>query len=588
MDSLRTENPQAPTRRVLGLARPWLGRLLASTVFMLIGGAIGLLTPAVAGRVVDAALVDGDLQRLNRIVLSLIALFAALGVVSYVEHWLLRTTGALMLRDLRARLFHHLLQLSPSFFETRSVGELLSRMGSDLTRVQGALTNQIPQGIQALLRFAGTLVILLVMQTRLTLLALAVVPPVVLLALFFGRKVERLAREERDTTADASAQAEEALAGIRTVQSFDQTEHEDRRYESRLAALLGVQFRNAQVEGAFGGAVQFAAFSAFAVVLWYGGRLMLRDLMTPGELTSFLLYTFSIAVSVGTLGALYAAWRELKGSSARIFELLDTGSAIEDPMSPTPLPPVRGHLRFEDLHFAYPSEPDRPALSGIDLEVSPGEVVGLVGPSGAGKSTVFSLLLRFHDPTAGSVRLDGFDLRELRQQDIRQAIGIVPQEIFLFSGTVRENIAYARPGADDEAIVRAARLAGAHEFIAQLPRGYDTELGQRGVRLSAGQRQRIAIARTFLKDPAILLLDEATSSLDPDSERQVQSALDELLRGRTTLVIAHRLVTAQRADRILVLEEGRIVADGGHAELYESSELYRRYWTLQSLQRIGS
>jgi ABC-type multidrug transport system fused ATPase/permease subunit len=576
--------PRPGTRRILSLARPWLGRLVVSTGFMLIGSGIGLLTPAVAGRVVDAALVDADLHRLNRIVLSLITLFAALGVVNFLELMMLRTAGALMLQDLRSRLYAHLLSLSPSFFERRAIGELVSRMGSDLTQVQGALTQQIPSGVQALLQFVGTLIILLIMQTRLTVLALVVVPPVVLLALAFGRRVERLSQSERDATAEASAVSEEAMSGIHTVAAFDQQDHEVHRYRRRLGDLLAVQVRNARVVGAFSGSVQFAAFTAFAIVLWYGGRLMLQGSMSPGQLTTFLLYTFSIAVSVGTLGSLYAAWRELKGASARIFELLDTPSDILEVPDPTPLGEVRGHLRFESVRFTYPGEECEPAIDDFDLQVEAGEVIGLVGPSGAGKSTIFSLLLRFHDPDQGSLLLDGVDLRDLSLSALRRAIGIVPQEIFLFSGTVRENLQYACPEASEEDLRRAARLAGAHSFIERLPQGYDSDLGQRAVRLSAGQRQRLAIARTFLKDPAILLLDEATSALDPDSEERVQQALSELLRGRTTLVIAHRLVTAQRADRILVLDRGRISSVGRHEELYEKSELYRRYWTLQSLR----
>ncbi len=552
---------------------------------MILGSGIGLVTPMVAGRVVDAALVDGNLHRLNRIVVSLITLLAALGLISFLEHLLLRTAGALMLQRLRSQLFHHLLSMSPSFFENRPTGELISRMGSDLTKVQGALTQQIPNGIQALLNFVGTLIFLLVLQTRLTVLALAVVPPVILIAVAFGKRVERLSRQERDATADASAVAEEAMSGIHTVQAFDQEDHENQRYRRRLDGLLSVQIRNARIEGAFAGSVQFAAFSAFAIVLWYGGRLMLEGAMTPGQLTSFLLYTFSIAISVGTLGALYAAWRELKGASARIFELLDTPSDIREVDRPTPLGSVSGRIRFDSVSFAYPSDPDRLALDRVEVQIEPGEVVGLVGPSGAGKSTIFSLLLRFHDPNEGRVLLDGIDLRELSMSELRRSIGIVPQDIFLFSGTVRENLHYARPEATQAEVERAAELAGAHEFIERLSQGYDTSIGQRGVRLSAGQRQRIAIARTFLKDPAILLLDEATSALDPDSEQRVQDALNELLRGRTTLVIAHRLVTAQRADRILVLEEGRVADVGHHRELFEKNELYRRYWKLQSLQR---
>lgn len=570
--------------RLFGLARPYLRPLIGVTAMMLLGSAIGLLTPTVAGRVIDAALIDGSGERLNRVVLALIALFAALGTTAYLENVLLRTTGAQLLRDLRERLFGHLVILSPDFFERRPVGELLSRMGSDLTLVQSALTSQIPGGIQALLRFAGTLAILLVMQTQLTLVALVVVPPVVLVAMYFGRRLERLSREARDANANASARAEESLNGIRTVQAFQREGAESSLYRKRLLDLFGIQVRNAHVEGAFSGLVQFSAFSAFAVVLWYGGRLMLAGSLTPGELTAFLLYTFSIATSVGQLGSLYAAFRELRGASVRIFELLDTEPRIADPPQPACPGEILGRLTLRDVRFAYDSTPEVFALDGVDFDVRPGEVVGLVGPSGSGKTTVFNLLLRFYDPVDGSVRLDGHDLRELRVEDVRRHIAVVPQEIFLMSGSIEDNLRMGRPDATTEEVRRAAELAGADEFIDRLEQGYASEVGQRGVRLSGGQRQRLAIARAFLKDPAVLLLDEATSALDPDSELRVQNALQTLMRGRTTLVIAHRLVTARRADRILVFERGGVVATGTHEELYATNELYRRYWTLQSLQ----
>ncbi len=570
--------------RLLGLARPYLRPLLAATFLLLLGGAVSLVTPKVAGDVVDAAITHRSVDQLNRIVIMLIGLFAIMGVIAFGELYLLRLAGARLLQDLRSRLFAHLIQLSPDFYETRRVGELLSRMGSDLTVVQNALTQQIPGGIQAVLRFVGTLVILLVMQTQLTLVSLAVIPPVVLVGIFYGRRLEKLATAERDAVADTAAVAEETLSGIRTVQAFGRESFESDRYGDRLLALLGVQLRNARATGAFMGLLQFAAFSAFALVLWFGGRLMLRDELTAGELTTFLLYTFSIASSVGTLGALYGGYRELRGASARIFDLLDTLSTIQSPLTPVAIAAPRGEVVFEDVEFAYASDPDTPAISALDLQVKSGEVVGVVGPSGAGKSTLFSLLLRFHDPRRGRILLDGHDLRSLDLSELRQSMAIVPQEIFLFHGTVEENIGYSRPGASAYEVRQAAEAAGAHEFIERLPQGYQEVVGERGVRLSAGQRQRVAIARAFLKNPRVLLLDEATSSLDPDSEQRVQMALDDLLRGRTTLVIAHRLATARKADRIVVLDQGELVGSGTHDELYASSEIYRRYWRLQSLR----
>jgi len=582
---------RVPFRRLLGLARPHLVGLLCATALMLVASGIGLAVPIVAGRVVDTALTESTKADLYRIVGGLLALFAALGVVGYFENYLLGAAGARLLRDLRARLFGRLVGLTPGFYDQRRVGELLSRLGSDLTVVQGALAEQIPGGVQALLRFLGTLGILLVLQPRLTFVALVVVPPVVLIALVFGQRLEQNAKAARDATAETSALAEEGLAGIRTVQAHAAEPWFLGRYTARLAALLDVQLRNARLNAAFAGAITFAAFSAFAIVLGYGGQLMLEGRLTAGALTSFLLYTFSVAVSVGQLGGLYAGYRELQGASARVFELLDTEPSVADPARATPpaapFEVTRGALVLRDVRYRYAGA-ERDALEGVSLDIRGGSVVALVGPSGSGKSTLFALLMRFYAQDSGEITLDGRPLSTIGFADLRRAIGVVPQEIFLFSGTIADNLRIGARGRDsrersDAELRDAARAAGALEFIERLPEGLQTEVGERGVRLSAGQRQRLAIARAFLADPKILLLDEATSALDPDSEATVQAALERLFEHRTTVVIAHRLATARRADVIHVLEHGRIAASGTHEDLYASSALYRRYWTLQSL-----
>ena len=573
-----------PFGRLYALARPYLIPLIAATVLLLVGTGIGLAAPFLAGRVVDTALESNSGQRLGQLVVRLIGLFAVLGVLGYFQIYLLGATGARLLRDLRRRLFGHLVGLSVDFYDRRRVGELLSRVGSDLTVVQMALTEQIPSGLQALVRLVGVLVIVLVLQTRLALVALLVVPPVVLFALIFGRRLERVAREERDAVAETSAWAEEALAGIRTLQALSAEDRARSRYFTRLAELLGVQLRNVQLYASFSGLMTFAGFSSFALVLGYGGSLMLAGRLSAGELTAFLLYTFTIAMSVGQLGSLYAGYRRLRGSSERVFELLDEEAAIVDASSPLQLAEDACGLSIRSVGFRYEGA-EQSALVDVSLEIKPGELAALVGPSGSGKSTLFALLLRFYEPQQGELLIDGKPLGAVALADLRRRMALVPQDIFLFTGSVAENIRLARPEAGDADVRAAAEAAGALEFIERLDKGFATEVGERGVRLSAGQRQRIAIARAFLRDPQILLLDEATSALDPDSEATVQRAIEQLLEGRTTIVIAHRLATARRAGRIHVLDQGRVVAAGSHEELYEGNELYRRYWLLQSLER---
>lgn len=566
------------------MARPYLRPLLAGTVLLLAGTGVFLVVPMRAGQFVDTALDSGSEQSLSELVGLLIGLFAVLGVLGYFQAWLLGSAGARLLRDLRGRLFGHLVGLSIDFFDRRRVGELLSRMNSDLTVVQTALTEQIPSGLQAVARFVGVLAILLVLHTRLTAVALLVVPPVVVFAVVIGRRLERVAVEERDAVAETSAWAEEALAGVRTLQAFSAEEQARSRYRERLVDLLAVQLRNVSLYGAFSGLMTFLGFSAFALVLGYGGNLMLGGALTPGQLTSFLLYTFAIATSVGQLGSLYAGYRRLRGSSERVFQLLDEGSAIVDSPSPVRMAEDASALSIRSVAFRYEGA-EQSAIADLSMDVAPGELAALVGPSGSGKSTLFALLLRFYEPQQGELLLEGRPLADFALGDLRRRIALVPQDIFLFSGSVADNIRLASPGADDADVRAAAEAAGAAAFIERLDEGFATEVGERGVRLSAGQRQRIAIARAFLRDPQILLLDEATSALDPDSEATVQRAIEQLLKGRTTIVIAHRLATARRARRIHVLDRGRLVAAGSHEELYETNELYRRYWLLQSLEK---
>ncbi len=570
-----------PVRRLLALVHPHLRPLVLSSGLLLVHSGLTLAVPRLAGWAVDDA-IAGQSAGLDRAAIALLALFTVRAGFVYWQNYLLSATGARMLRTLRAALFGHLTALAPGFFDGRRVGELMSRLNSDMGQVQWTLTQTIPTGVRASITLLGTMVIILFLHAGLTLAALAALAPIPIVALVVGRRVQRLATSNQDNQAEAAAVAQETLVGIRTVQAFDRGEHERGRYFERLGRVLGVQLRIARLSAGYYALLGLLGFGAFAAVLWYGGRLIADRELTPGELTTFLLYIFAVAGSVGSLGRLYAGIRELRGASARVVELLDTPVPIGDAAGAVPLPGPRGAIALRGVSYRYPSAgADTWALRELHLDIEPGERVAVVGPSGAGKSTLFGLLLRHDDPQEGAIELDGRDLRTLTLSSVRDCIGLVPQDVFLFSGTAGENLRYGRLDATDEQVRQAAAAAGADDFISRLPKGYGELLGERGVKLSAGQRQRIAIARAFLKEPAILLLDEATSALDAESEAIVQDALERLMRGRTTVIIAHRLATARHADRIIVLDAGRVVATGTHEDLHETCDLYRRYWQLQ-------
>ncbi len=583
MDARRTRDESPPKPRQLGpslarlirLARPEWKRLALATVALLLGSGMGLLYPQAIQLIIDEALKHQNVEVIDRAAMWLAVIAAVQAVAIGARVYLFSTSGERVVTRLRETLYRSVLAQEIGFFDERRTGELTSRLASDTTVIQGAVSWNISMVLRNLAQAVGGVVLLVYTSPTLAALMLAIVPPVALGAVAYGRRVRKLSRKVQDALARAGEVAEETIAGVRTVRSFAAEKVEVARYGGAVNEAFELARRRARASSAFMGASSFAGFVAAAVVLWYGSRLVLDDRLTIGGLTSFLVYTIMVAFSLGALSELWADFMRSIGAAERVFELLDRKPAM--PLEGGARPErVEGRLELRKVRFAYPSRPDVEVLRGVDLAIEPGEMVALVGASGGGKSTVAALVARLYDPTAGRVMLDGNDLRELDPTWLRQQIGAVAQEPILFSTTVADNIRYGRPGATDAEVEAAARAANAHDFIAAFPQGYRTLVGERGIQLSGGQKQRVAIARALLKDPRILVLDEATSALDAESEFLVREALERLMRGRTTLVIAHRLSTVVGADRVLVMEGGRIIESGRHDELLERGGVYRK------------
>ena len=567
--------------RLLSYARPYRARLAVALFSLLIAGGLGLAFPQVVGMLIDAAFVLRDSHKLNQFALLLVGLFAAQAGFSFLRTYLLSYTGERIVADVRTQLYNHLTSLPVSFFANRRVGELTSRLSSDVTVVQTVTTGSITELLRSGILLVGGITIIFITNVRLSLLMLAIVPIVIVSAHLYGRYVRRLSTQVQDRLAEANSVLEETLSAIRIVQSFVREEYERARYRDRILDSLKLAVKRAVASGGFIAFIILVVYSGIAVVLWFGSRMVISGQMSAGDLIKFVLYTFFVGGAVGGMTELYGQFNQAIGATRRVFELLDTKPEIKDPENPEVLANVQGHFQLIDVQFTYPDERALPVLKGVTIEAKPGEIIALVGPSGAGKSTLVALIPRFYDVSSGAILVDGHDIRKVRLADLRGAIGMVPQETTLFGGPVRENIAYGRLGATDAEIETVARAAHAHEFISEFPDGYETIVGERGVKLSGGQRQRIAIARALLKNPAILILDEATSSLDSESERLVQDALETLMQGRTTFVIAHRLSTVRRADRIVVLDQGMIVEEGTHEELLAGGGLYKRLYEIQ-------
>lgn len=579
--------------RLLRYTRPYRGWLIAGMVAVAIAGGLGLLFPLIIRDLLNTAFSQGIAgaaadAALDRTALLLFGLMLVQAAFNYVRTYGLGRVGEAVVADLRKALFAHVLTLDVAFFSGRKTGEITSRLTSDIATVQAAVSQALAQLVNQGITLLGGIVVLFVLEARLTLVMMAVLPPVVLAAAFFGRRLRRISTGFQDSLAGANADAEEAIAGVRVVKSFTAEGLEARRYGAAIDRSFDLALRRVRLRALFTPAVILAVFAGLGVVLWYGGRLALAGDLQGGDLVAFLLITMFVAGSLGSFTGLYAQLQEAIGASQRIFELLDERPSMERPVGSLPHPlsdsgDIAGEVTFDGVSFRYGGRGEEYVLSDIDLTARAGEVVAVVGPSGAGKSTLVGLIPRFFDPTQGTVRVDGVDIREVDLRTLRANIGIVPQETLLFSGSVAENIRYGRPDADDDEVVAAAVAANAHDFISAFPEGYDTTVGERGLQLSGGQRQRVSIARALLKNPRILILDEATSSLDSESEAAVQAALERLMVGRTTFVIAHRLSTVLNADTIVVLAGGRIVERGTHEELARRGGLYSELFQRQLL-----
>ena len=568
--------------RVGAFVRPYRRQVIYAAIALTVAAAMVLAVGQGLKGVVDRGFSAGDAGELDRMLALLLGVIVVMAAATFTRFYFVSWIGERVIADLRRAVFDHLLTLPPGFYELMRTGDVISRLINDTAMLETVIGSSASMAVRNALLLAGGLTMLAITSAKLTLLVLAGVPVVVVPIILFGRRVRKLARASQDRVGDVGAYVDESLHEVRTVQAYVHEAEDSRRFAGRVEAAFGTAVARIRQRALLVATVILLVFGAVGIILWIGGHDVVAGTISAGQLSAFVFYAVIVAGAVGTISEVVGDLQRAAGATERLFELLAVNPEIRAPVNPVALPlPVRGTVEFDRVRFHYPSRPETLALDDFSLSVVPGEKVALVGPSGAGKTTVFQLLLRFYDPQLGAVRIDGVDVRSAEPREVRRRLAVVPQDPVIFAASVFENIRYGRLDATDAEVRTACDAAFASEFIAELPQGYQSNLGERGVRLSGGQRQRLAIARAILADRPILLLDEATSALDAESERVVQLALERLMVGRTVLIVAHRLATVRHADRIAVLERGRIVAVGTHDALVTESPLYARLAALQ-------
>lgn len=578
---MRASSKQVGALRGLApFLRPYRMMTALALAALLVTAGMSLLLPLAVRRVVDGF--NEDVAILDQYFGAALGIAALLAIGTGVRYYLVTKLGERVVADIRRAVFDRVMGLSPAFFEKLLTGEVLSRITTDTTLILSLIGSSVSVALRNVLMLVGGMALLFLTSAKLSGLVLLIVPAVVVPIIVLGRRLRGLSRETQDWIANSSGTASEALMSVQTVQAFTHEARTRAAFAEVTEKSYGAAQTRTRVRALMTVIVIFLTFTGIVGVMWIGARDVRAGVMTPGELVQFVIYAVIVAGAVGALSEIWGEVQRAAGATERLVELLGAEDPVMDPGTPVALPrPVRGEIAFEDVTFRYPARPEVSALNGVSLRVAPGETVALVGPSGAGKTTILQLLMRFYDPQMGAVRMDGVDLRQMTRGDFRRAIALVPQDPVIFAASARENIRFGRPEATDAEVEAAAKAAAAHDFLMALPQGYDTWLGERGVMLSGGQKQRIAIARAILRDARVLLLDEATSALDAESERAVQAAVEILSEGRTVLVVAHRLATVKRADRIVVFDKGQIVAEGTHEALVAEGGLYARLARLQ-------